>query len=157
MDKRPCCLQPSNKPDQTDDVLNDRLVPPAATTVVLLRRFFPDSPQTEDTTSSERPLVFVMSGYNTPWLMASGLPSSQTTEQEQHSNWACWLTCKSMQIEKKKIEKKRANKDRKCIFQSGLTPTVIWHRMNTHVNQTKHSATADTQPGPRRSAPRSQR
>lgn len=36
-------------------------------------------------------------------------------------------------------------------------PIVIWHKMKTHVNQTKYHVTADTQPEPRRLVPCSQR
>lgn len=67
------------------------LVPPAAMTAVFAvnvtarHRLFPDCPQAEDTTISESPLVlaFVTSGCSTPWLKASGLLITQTTQQEQ--------------------------------------------------------------------------
>lgn len=91
VDKHPRCLQCLQQAWSDRCCPKPSLVPPAAMTAVFdvdvtaRLRLFPDCPQAEDTTILESPLVlvFVTSGCSTPWLKASCLLITQTTQQEQ--------------------------------------------------------------------------
>lgn len=135
VDKQPCHLQRLRQAWSHRCCPTPSPVHPAALTAVTAlnvtrrHRFFHDYPQAEDITISESPLVCVcvasLSGFRPQVCWLRKLLSKS---RAFCPNWTCRLTCKSMHKKSHK-DKNTAIKDTKCIFQSGLWPAVIVHKI----------------------------